>query len=763
MKDCQIDLKQIKPRVKKCELKMLKVKKINILLNEDNPGDTRIIRELLNEAEDFSFNLIYSSNLQDGLRIIEENAVDVILLDLSLPDSNGHQTIVRTREKAKEIPIIILTGLKDEIFARKAVQAGAQDYFVKGQIDSNPLARSIYYAIERHRMKTKIESLVETLQKDEYRLRKIIEGNADSIIIVDKNNIVQFVNPIAEKFFEQDKQEFIGLQFGYPTTSKNEEIILIRNDGTTVIGEVNIVDIEWEGEFAKLLTVRDVSEHRMYQRRLQESEKKYRELFENSPYPILIFNKNGFIVDCNSGLEKLIGYTKEELINQKHEDVDFIRSEDSSTFKKKFEEIIEGNIPDPLEMKLLKKNHIIIWSKLNFSFINLGKEIFIYLLIQDVTKLKQSEQELRKIEQTLHEMNVLIENAPLAIFLTHKSGKILRANQEAINLFKYPEDELLNFKIFDLFNIEYSEIINKHYNKDVYNIIEPNNLEVMIKRKDGRVLDVEITSNIIEIADNIIIQSFISDITERKNFERNREKLLDQLIYSSEFKTKFLATMSHELRTPLNSILGFSQLLLMESYGNLNNTQKNFLRDITSAGEDLLSLIDSILDLSKIEAGMFQLNLEKVKLQYLIEQVKNIIRPLYVKKNLGFLVEGIKNKDMIKVDPMHFKRILYNLLSNAIKFTLKGVISMKCIERSDHWEFQIIDMGVGIAKQDFDVVFREFGRVENDTIKKVPGTGLGLALTKRLVQLHGGELWFESELGKGSTFFFTIPKLKNQN
>ena len=733
-------------------------KRINILLIEDNPGDTRIMRELLNEAEDFSFNLINASNLLDGLMIIEENALDVVLLDLSLPDSNCHQTIVRTREKTKDIPIIILTGLKDEKFARKAVQAGAQDYFVKGKIDSNSLVRSIYYSIERVKMTYKIESLFQTLQKNENRLRKIIEENADSIIIVDRNNIVQFVNPIAEKFFEHEKSELIGQKFGYPTVSDSNEINLTKKDEQIVIGEMNIVNIEWEGELAKLLTIRDVSEHRIYQRRLQESEMKYRELFENSPYPILIFNKNGFVVDCNSGLEKLIGYTKEELINQKHDDLDFIRSEDLSTFKKKFDEIIEGNIPDPLEMKLLKKKHLIIWSKLNFSFINLGKEIFIYILIQDITKLRQSEQELRKIEQTLHEMNALIENAPLAIFLTHKSGKILRANQEAINLFKYPEDELLNFKIFDLFNTKYSEIINKHYNKDVFNFIEPNNLEVMIKRKDGKFLDVEITSTIIEIADNIIIQSFISDITERKNFERNREKLLDQLIYSSEFKTKFLATVSHELRTPLNSVLGFSQLLLMESYGNLNNTQKNFLRDITSAGETLLSLIDSILDLSKIKAGMFQLTLEKVKIQYLIEQVKNIIRPLYVKKKLGFLVEGINNKDMIKVDPMHFKRILYNLLSNAIKFTLKGMISMRCIERSDHWEFQVIDMGVGIAKEDFDVVFREFGRVENDTIKNVPGTGLGLALTKRLVELHGGEIWFKSELRKGSTFFFTIPK-----
>ncbi len=740
------------------QTKNVNSKKINILLIEDNPGDTRIIRELLNEAEDLSFNLIYTSNLLDGLRIIEENALDVILLDLSLPDSNGHQTIVRTREKAKEIPIIVLTGLKDEIFARKAVQAGAQDYFVKGQIDSNSLARSIYYAIERHRMKTRIESLVETLQKNEYRLRKIIEENADSIIIVDKNNIVQFVNPIAEKFFEREKKEFIGQRFGYPTKSKHEEITLIRKDGTTVVGEVNIVDIEWEGSIAKLLTIRDVSEHRMYEQRLQESEKRYRDLFENSPYPILILNKQGMIVDCNTGFEKLIGYFKNDLINKHYEETTLISTEYLTLFSEIYNKILKGNIPDPVEVKLLKKDLNIIWVNLRFSFISLGEETFIHLLFQDITELKQSEQEVRKLEQTLHEMNALIEHAPLAIFLIDKSGKILRANEEAINLFKYREDELLNFKFFDLFSGESSEIINKHYSNDIYNLKEPNTLELSVQRKDGRFIDVEMTSTIIEIANNFFIQSFFSEITERKDFERTREKLLDQLIISSNFKSQFLATMSHELRTPLNSLLGFSELLLMESYGTLNNTQKNFLMDIKSAGEDLLTLINSILDLSKIDAGMFKLTLEKVKLQYLIEQVKAIIRPLYIKKKLGFLIDGIKSKDFIIVDPMHFKRILCNLLSNAIKFTFKGIISMKCIERSDHWEFQVIDMGVGIAKQDFDIVFRKFGRVENSRIKKVPGTGLGLALTKRLVQLHGGEIWFESELGRGSTFFFTIPK-----
>ena len=258
------------------------------------------------------------------------------------------------------------------------------------------------------------------------------------------------------------------------------------------------------------------------------------------------------------------------------------------------------------------------------------------------------------------------------------------------------------------------------------------------------------------------MQSYLSDITERKNNDKNRQYLLDHLISSLEFKSKFLATMSHELRTPLNSLLGFSELLLMESYGQINIDQKSFLKDIKSSGEHLLSLIDSILDLSKIEAGKSNINLKKINLNEFIDELKSIIMPLYSNKNLKFVVNEINENSFFTVDPLRFRQILYNLLSNSIKFSEEGVIKLKSIERSDHGGFRISDTGIGIAKRDHKLIFREFGRVDNDEVKKIPGAGLGLALTKRLVNLHGGEIWFKSIVGKGTTFFFTIPKVKSE-
>jgi len=734
---------------------------IRILLIEDNPGDSRLTQELLNDADNFNFQLTIVENLIDGLQSIEESEIDIVLLDLSLPDSSGHQTIIRTRQKTTNIPIIVLTGLKDETFARQVVQAGAQDYIIKDQIERNSLVRSIYHALERNKMMLTIESLMVTLKKNESQLKKIIEKNADSIIIVDKKNIVRFVNPIAEIFFERNNEDFVGKQFGYPTGSETKEITVIRKPDKIAIAEINSVEIEWEGEIVDLLTIRDVSEHRMYELRLQESEKRYRDLFENSPYPFLILSKQGKVIDCNSSLEQLLSFSKDKIVNKDYRDTPLVNPENLALFNKLHNEILEGNFPNPVEIRYIKENQSMIWVKLNFSSINIGNQALIYVLLEDITAIKRSEREVRRLEQTLHEMNALIEDAPLAIFLIDKTGKILRANQKALNLFHYQLGEILNLMIFDLITSDLTDTITKHYDEDIYNSSDPVKLEITHERKDGRKIDLEITSTIIAIADNLIIQSFFSDITERKNSDRDRQKLLDQLISSLEFKSNFLATMSHELRTPLNAIIGFTSLLLDRSYGSLNKDQIDFLTDVSSEADHLKSLIDMILDLSFMDMGKFKMNIETFKLLPILNEIGSIVNHLFVKKGLKLKLIDIEETTHIKADPLRFKQVLYNLIDNAIKFTEQGQISLRCEAKDSLWEFQIQDTGIGIAESDYDIVFTEFGRIENDKKKPISGSGIGLALTKRLIELHGGEIWFESEVGKGTTFFFTIPKENN--
>ena len=217
--------------------------------------------------------------------------------------------------------------------------------------------------------------------------------------------------------------------------------------------------------------------------------------------------------------------------------------------------------------------------------------------------------------------------------------------------------------------------------------------------------------------------------------------------------------MSHELRTPLNAILGFSSLLLEDAFGKTNETQKEYLNEINDAGEHLLKLTNWILDLSKIEAGKFKLNIEEFNLLKMLLEICSIVKPLYEKKDLNIIFEGIDDTISLNADPLRFKQVLLNLIDNAIKYTEKGNIIFRGIEKKDHWEFHVEDTGIGIAEEDMDVIFREFGRVENDKIKHITGTGLGLTFVKKIIKLHGGEIWFESEFGKGTTFFFTMPKL----
>ena len=509
--------------------------------------------------------------------------------------------------------------------------------------------------------------------------------------------------------------------------------------------------------------VLDITEKKNTELAFEESRKKYRDLFENSPNPIIIASKEGKIIDCNSATLTTFGYSKSELI---HDGIKIIDGFISLLLKEiqKLNRYIEFKIPpfNIHELKIRIKDGSFIWVKIQPSFIKIRESNFIYLSFHDITKYKRSENELKKLERIYEQLDALIENAPLAILLIHQNGEVIRANEEAHTLFDFPYGELIGYKVNNLFNTLSQDAVSKHYNQEIYNLSTPNKLEAQIKTKNGRSIEIELTSTILKVSEDIIVQSYLSDITERKSNEKNRQHLLDHLISSLEFKSKFLATMSHELRTPLNSLLGFSELLLMESYGPINIDQKSFLKDIKSSGEHLLSLIDSILDLSKIEAGKSNINLKKINLNEFIDEVKSIIMPLYSNKNLKFVVNEINENSFFTVDPLRFRQILYNLLSNSIKFSEEGVIKLKSIERSDHWEFQISDTGIGIAKGDYNLIFREFGRVDNDEVKKIPGAGLGLALTKRLVNLHGGEIWFKSIVGKGTTFFFTIPKVKSE-
>jgi signal transduction histidine kinase len=230
-----------------------------------------------------------------------------------------------------------------------------------------------------------------------------------------------------------------------------------------------------------------------------------------------------------------------------------------------------------------------------------------------------------------------------------------------------------------------------------------------------------------------------------------------ELEVASQHKSEFLANMSHELRTPLNAIIGFSEVLSERMFGELNAKQDEYLKDIHASGQHLLSLINDILDLSKVEAGKMELEVSDFDLPVVVDNALMLVRERAARRGIDLHRTVDERLGQIQGDERKIRQVLLNLLSNAIKFTPDGgriEVGAKLVNGSI--EVSVSDTGVGIAPEDQEAVFEEFRQV-GTADKKVEGTGLGLTLSRKFVELHGGKIWVKSQLGAGSTFAFTIP------
>ena len=236
-------------------------------------------------------------------------------------------------------------------------------------------------------------------------------------------------------------------------------------------------------------------------------------------------------------------------------------------------------------------------------------------------------------------------------------------------------------------------------------------------------------------------------------------RLYAQLETTSRHKSEFLANMSHELRTPLNAIIGFSEVLLERMFGELNPKQEEYLQDIMTSGRHLLSLINDILDLSKIEAGRMELELTKFDLPAAMENALTLVRGRAEAHAIALTPDVDQRLGEFVADERKLKQVLVNLLSNAVKFTPEGGrVDVRAAPADGGVEISVSDTGIGIAPEDQEAIFEEFRQAGGDYTRKREGTGLGLSLARKFVELHGGRLWVKSEMGNGSTFTFTLPE-----
>ena len=358
------------------------------------------------------------------------------------------------------------------------------------------------------------------------------------------------------------------------------------------------------------------------------------------------------------------------------------------------------------------------------------------------------------------------------LILSDPKGKIVTVNGAGSTLLGYHKTDLVGKKIRTLFHGNKDSILPILENIRQKPIVEQ---DVLFKSRAGESIPVSLSSSLLKGEEDEIagIVCIARDITERKIAEREMKVAKELAEEASRAKSEFVANMSHELRTPLNHIIGFTDLVLNHKCGKINEVQSEYLTDVRESSYHLLSLINEILDLAKVEAGKLELEPSSVNLKSLLENSLTVIQEKAM--NHGIKLSNHLNgiPDKITADERKLKQVIYNLLSNAVKFTPDGgqiTIAARTCELEDvHFsdatknmncgvEISVSDTGIGIEPEDFNRIFKPFEQVENSKTRKFQGSGLGLALTKKLVELHGGRIWGESKgVGQGSTFRFVVP------
>ncbi len=534
------------------------------------------------------------------------------------------------------------------------------------------------------------------------------------------------------------------------------------------------------------------------------------QLILNNVNILIIFIDEDFTIQYfNEVMVKDLGYSSKDILGR--EIKDFIYLEDRKNFYVFLDKTIESQ-SDCVELRILHHDGHVMETRVSSRLVNLQEEgRKIILTFTDITTQKRYESKLKLDDERLTSLLKLssLKELPEEEFIDHAIEECVRLTESKIGYLHFlKEDEKTiqshrwskNIEEFctsestfhssmdkagvwadsirqrkPIIHNYYFKLPNKKAEVPLGHIPFRRHMSIPIF-DGGKIVGIVGVGNKSELYDtsdvhqlslfseNVwrIIKEKRTDAQLRAMLEKQK-KYTDVILQNSQFKTEFLATMSHELRTPLNIIIGFSDILIEKLYGDINDDQMDFLDNISSSATHLLHLINHIIDISKIESGKIELYRKQFRLKEIVNQIQSTIMPLYEEKHLEFSVQGLSQEQdqLIYADRLRLKEILYNLLSNAIKYTIKGHVQLKIHEWEDYWQFDVIDTGIGIEKKDFPLLFKEFQRIDNEYVNATPGTGLGLSLTKRLVQLHGGKIWFESEIGKGSSFMFTIPKNVN--
>jgi PAS domain S-box-containing protein len=524
-------------------------------------------------------------------------------------------------------------------------------------------------------------------------------------------------------------------------------------------------------------------------------------IFNSANFSSIATDARGVIQIFNVGAERMLGYAAADVMNTitpaDISDPDEIVAragklslEFDTPIAPGFEALVfkaSRGIEDIYELTYIRKDGSRFPAVVSVTALRDAQEAIIgYLLIgTDNTARQQVEEERMKLDQRLRDQHFytrsLIESNIDALMTTDPRGIITDVNKQTEALTGRTRDELIGAPFRNCFTAP------AHADAGIARVLMEgriNNYELTSRALDGTLTVVSFNASTFHDRDRRLQGVFASarDMTELKQFERALQKTNVELEEASRMKSEFLANMSHELRTPLNAIIGFSELLKDGLIGELTADQRGFIADIFSSGNHLLSLINDILDLSKVEAGKMELDLEPVPIGSLFANSLSIIREKAAERRIRLELDADGQLGDIEVDVRKVKQILYNLLSNAVKFTNDGgrvVLNATVVAKADvgqrtgpwtgrsfvtrdspYSEFlriRVTDNGIGISEEGLERLFQPFSQIDSGLARRFEGTGLGLAMVKLLAELHGGAVAMQSAEGEGSAFSVWLP------
>lgn len=499
------------------------------------------------------------------------------------------------------------------------------------------------------------------------------------------------------------------------------------------------------------VVLKDVTEQRNNFHKLEISEAKYKDLVESANIAIASDDENGNLLYYNKQFAGLFGYTMDEMKSLSHNNL--VHPDDLQKVHKIHKRRFHNKkILAQYEFKGIKKDGSIIYIDISVNEIinENGEVIGTRSYLRDITENKKAEENIKIFAHT-------IESISESVAITNKNNEIIYVNNAFLELYGYTMDEIIG-KTPELLRTEndkgkltktiFTKTISGEWNGEILN-----------KKKDGSIFPIELSTSVIHDQENnkIALVGIARDISEKKKFISELENALEKSRESDQLKTAFLCNISHEIRTPLNGILGFSKLIIKNDIKNEN--KKKYAEIIDESSVQLLDIIKDILDISNIQIGALKINKIKFDLNILLYEIYENFKLKFEHKNLNFnlRINLFDNEVPIITDKQRLAQVISNLLSNTLKFTDTGCVEFGYKVKNNDYEFFVKDTGIGIAKKLHDSIFDHFRQAEINYTRQFGGLGLGLSISKGLVNLMGGEIWMKSTIRKGSVFYFTIP------